>query len=140
MLTGIARLSSSLALLLRQGVPTPQALLLAAEASDNNVMSLAAKQAAHRVSLGAPLGEALRVWQRWPESWLFQVASAEAGGDLPMMLDRLARHYIDYAAGSARLWLLVAGPTIIVGLGVIVGWIGTSLYLPLVAIVGELSS
>ncbi|MGE5531299.1 MAG: type II secretion system F family protein, partial [Bacteroidota bacterium] len=31
-LTGIARLSSSLALLLRQGVPTPQALLLAAEA------------------------------------------------------------------------------------------------------------
>ncbi|MCE5240929.1 type II secretion system F family protein [bacterium] len=139
-LTGIARLSSSLALLLRQGVPTPQALLLAAEASDNNVMSLAAKQAAHRVSLGAPLGEALRVWQRWPESWLFQVASAEAGGDLPMMLDRLARHYIDYAAGSARLWLLVAGPTIIVGLGVIVGWIGTSLYLPLVAIVGELSS
>jgi len=140
LLTGIARLSSSLALLLKQGVPTPQALLLAAEAADNEVMALAVKQAAHRVSQGAPLGEALRGWPRWPEAWLFQVAAAEAGGDLPAMLDRLARHYIDYAGGSARMWLLVAGPTIVVGLGVIVGWIGFALYAPLIAIIGQFSS
>jgi len=139
-LTGIARLSSSLALLLKQGVPTPQALLLAAEAADNEVMALAVKQAAHRVTQGAPLGEALRGWNLWPETWLFQVASAEAGGNLPAMLDRLARNYIDYAAGSARMWLLVAGPTIVVGLGVIVGWIGFALYSPLIAIISELSS
>ncbi|MBU0608001.1 MAG: type II secretion system F family protein [Armatimonadetes bacterium] len=139
-LTAVARLSSSLALLLKQNVPTPQALLLAAEAADNEVMGLAVKQAAHRVSQGAPLGEALRGWPRWPEAWLFQVASAEAGGDLPAMLERLARHYIDYAASSARMWLLVAGPTIVVALGVIVGWIGFALYSPLVAIIGELSS
>lgn len=139
-LTGIARLSSSLALLLRQGVPAPQALLLAAEATDNDVMTLAVKQAAHRVTQGAPLGEALSGWNMWPETWLFQVSSAEAGGDLPSMLERLARNYIDYAAGSARMWLLVAGPTIVVGLGVIVGWIGFSLYAPLIAIIGCLSS
>ncbi|MEI6502453.1 MAG: type II secretion system F family protein [Armatimonadota bacterium] len=138
-LTGIARLSSSLALLLRQGVPTPQALLLAADASDNAVMALAVKQAAYRVTQGAPLGEALAGWKLWPETWLFQVASAEAGGDLPAMLDRLAHNYIDYAAGSARMWLLVAGPTIVVGLGVIVGWIGIALYAPLVSIIGQLS-
>lgn len=139
-LTGIARLSSSLALLLKQGVPTPQALLLAAEATDNDVMTLAVKQAAHRVAQGAPLGEALRGWSLWPETWLFQVASAEAGGNLPSMLDRLARNYIEYAAGSARMWLLVAGPTIIVGLGMVVAWIGMALYAPLIAIVGALSN
>lgn len=138
-LTGIARLSSSLGLLLKQGVPTPQALLLAAEATDNEVMTLAVKQAAHRVTQGAPLGEALRGWNLWPETWLFQVASAEAGGDLPTMLDRLARNYIEYAAGSARLWLLVAGPTIVVGLGMVVAWIGFALYAPLVSITSMLS-
>jgi type IV pilus assembly protein PilC len=102
-------------------------------------MALAVKQAAHRVMQGAPLGEALRGWNLWPETWLFQLGSAEAAGDLPSTLERLARNYIGYAAGSARTWLLVAGPTIVVGLGVIVGWIGFALYAPLIAIVGELS-
>jgi len=139
-LTAVARLSSSLSLLLKQGVPTPQALLLAADAADNEVMAVAVKQAAHRVAQGAPLGEALRGWKRWPEAWLFQVTAAEAGGDLPASLDRLARHYIDYAASSARMWLLVAGPTIVVGLGVIVAWIGFALYAPLISIIGALSS
>lgn len=139
-LTGLARLSSSLALLLRQGVPTPQALLLAAETCDNPVMTLHVKRAAYKVSQGAPLGEALRGWSLWPESWLFRVASAEAEGYLPENLERLAHNYIEYAGSAARMWLLVAGPTIIVGLGLVVAWIGLALYAPLIAITSQLSS
>ena len=37
------------------------------------------------------------------------------------------------------MWLLVAGPTIVVGLGVVVAWIGFALYSPLIAIIGQLS-
>lgn len=132
--TDLARVSRTLALLLRGGVDTVRALRLSREAAQEPVLGLALRRAGLVVEEGGTIAEGLRETQLLPDEFIFRVGVAEKSGGLADVLERISEEYIDHADRLARKWIVVSGPVIVVILAVVLGFIGVSMFAPLVGV------
>jgi type IV pilus assembly protein PilC len=133
------RVSRALATLLTSGVSLIEALDISARAAGNAAAAAALASARARVARGEPLAVALGASGRWPPILVQMVAVGEATGSLHAMLDQasaLLEHDVDRRIAALMALL---EPALIVVLGVVVGGLVASLYLPLFNLVGRLS-
>jgi len=137
--TALARAAATLRLLLSYGVPVQTALRLAGQASGSLHVSLALRRAEYAVREGGSLAEGLRETGLLPDSFVFSLSGAEASGDLLATLEHLETDYRRDVALLTRSWVVVAGPVIVLFLGVMVGFMALSMYLPLISIIQQLS-
>jgi type IV pilus assembly protein PilC len=137
--TALARAAATLRLLLQYGVPVQEALRLSGEASGSRHVSLALRRAEYALREGGTLAQGLRQTGLLPESFVLSLASAEASGDLVATLGHLETDYRREVGQLARTWVVMAGPLIVVGLGLVVGSMILAIYMPLVAIIQQLS-
>lgn len=136
----LGRVSSALGALLSRGVPVLEALRLAGAAAGNALIAGALRRAEHAVSEGRPLADGLRDAEVLPESFVWRVAVGEGSGDLAATFSRMGSFYIDISQASARTVQGVVEPLIVIGMGILVLIIVLGIFLPLVAIIGSLSS
>lgn len=101
-----ARFADTLAVLSASGVPVVSALHHAAAALDDRVFRQAVREAALRVREGMGISRALRESGAFPPLLVHLVASGEASGELPRVLEQAARQQ-ELAVG-ARLTTLTA--------------------------------
>jgi len=136
----IARFSRTLSTLLVSGVPILGALETVAGAVDNNIMSDAVLSARAAIREGEQIGDPLQRSGMFPPMVVQMIAIGEETGSLDAMLSKVADFY--EAEVDATLASLAAAlePLLIVFLGVIVGFIVISMFLPLVQIIGSLQS
>ena len=135
----LLRLTRLLAALLRGGVPLLEALRLAGQGAESPLLQAAMWDAIPNVAAGETLATAFGHAGILPPTFCGQIAAAEAGGDLPDALSRLADWYgerVDYLA--ARVGALVE-PLFILVLAVLAGWIAFGVFAPLVGIIRSLS-
>lgn len=136
----IARFSRTLATLLASGVPILQAMETVAGTVGNDVISdailLSRASIREGDTIAAPLGES----KMFPPMVVQMIAIGEETGQLDSMLTKVADFY--EAEVDAALESLTAAlePVLIVFLGFVVGFIVISMFLPLIGIIGELSS
>jgi type II secretory pathway component PulF len=138
--TDLARVSRTLALLLRGGVDTVRALRLSREAAQEPVLGLALRRAGLVVEEGGSITEGLRETELLPDEFIFRIGSAEKSGALADVLERISDEYVEYADRLARKWVIISGPIIVVILAVVLGFVGISMFLPLVGVIQNLSS
>jgi type II secretory pathway component PulF len=138
--TDLARVSRTLALLLRGGVDTVRALRLSREAAQEPVLGLALRRAGLVVEEGGSITEGLRETELLPDEFIFRIGSAEKSGALADVLERISEEYVEYADRLARKWVIISGPIIVVILAVVLGFVGISMFLPLVGVIQNLSS
>jgi type II secretory pathway component PulF len=136
---GISRMTGTLGLLLKRGTRVDIALRLAGRAAGNAQIHLATRYAEARVNQGGKLVDGLRESRMLPESLVSRIGAAEASGELPDTLERLAREYQESSVAMARTWALTAGPIIVLFLGLMVGTMAFSLFAPLTQIIQQLS-
>ncbi len=129
--TALARASRSLAVLAAAGVPLLEALQIAGDVSGNAVTRGVFADAADAVRAGRSLSSELMASDVIPPLFAQVVAVGEESGDLTEMLRLVGDVYEAEVDAAAESFSAVAEPLLIAFLGIVVGGIVLSLYLPM---------
>jgi len=129
--SSVSRYSSTLATTFGAGVPLVEALETAAGASGNKVYERAVLQVRDDVSTGQQLHFAMRLTERFPALAVQMVGIGEEAGSLDAMLNRVAEYYEEEVDNKVDALTSLLEPFIIVVLGVLVGGLVVSMYLPI---------
>ncbi|MFY0990167.1 type II secretion system F family protein [Halomonas sp. C05BenzN] len=129
--SSVARYSRTLATTFGAGVPLVEALNTAAGASGNKVYERAIEQIREDVSTGQQLHFAMRLTEQFPPLAVQMVGIGEEAGSLDAMLNRVADYYEEEVDNKVDTLTSLLEPFIIVVLGVLVGGLVVSMYLPI---------
>ncbi|WP_447590830.1 GspF family T2SS innner membrane protein variant XcpS [Aquipseudomonas campi] len=132
--TETARFASTLAILVRSGVPLVEALAIGTEVVVNRVIRHDVIQATQRVREGGSLSRALEASQQFPPMMLHMIASGERSGELDQMLARTARNQENDLAATIGLLVGLFEPFMLVFMGAVVLVIVLAILLPILSL------
>jgi type IV pilus assembly protein PilC len=133
--TALARFSRTLSALVRSGVPILESLDIVAETSGNHVVSVAVRDTQQAVKRGEPLSRKLEDHDVFPPMVVQMMAVGEETGALDEMLDKIADFYDQEVEATVDALTSLIEPLLIVVMGVCVGGMIISLYLPMFNII-----
>ncbi len=129
-----ARFASTLAILSASGVPLIRALEAGAQTLGNEAMRANVADAIARVREGAPLSRALAAGGSFPPVMIHMIASGEATGELPEMLERTARALANEVERRTFALTSLLEPLLILAMGAMVLMIVLAVLLPIIEI------
>lgn len=132
--TETARFASTLAILVRSGVPLVEALAIGAEVISNLIIRADVAQATQRVREGGSLSRALEASRQFPPMMLHMIASGERSGELDQMLARTARNQENDLAATIGLLVGLFEPFMLVFMGAVVLVIVLAILLPILSL------
>ena len=135
----VARFTRTLGTLITSGVPIIEALNITARTSGNAVIETAIMKVRHAVEQGRTIVDPLRETGVFLNMVAQMIGVGEQTGALDTMLQKIADFYEDEVDAAVGDLLTALEPAIILFLGVIVGGVVVSLYLPLFALIGQLA-
>lgn len=135
----IARFSRTLSTLLSSGVPILQSLDITARTAGNVVIENAIIQIRDGVEQGKNFVEPLRASEIFPHMVAQMVGIGEQTGALDAMLGKIADFYEQEVDAAIANLLTLIEPALIGFLGVTIGAIVISMYLPMFSLIGKLS-
>jgi type IV pilus assembly protein PilC len=127
----VARFSQNMAILLSSGVPILDGLAITARTAGNKVIEKAIMDSRVSISQGRTVSEPLRESQIFPPMVCQMVAVGEQTGGLDTMLKKVAELYEDEVDDAVANLTALMEPMIMVFLGVILGGLVISMYLPI---------
>jgi type IV pilus assembly protein PilC len=131
----VARFTRTLSALISGGVPILDALRITAKTAGNRIVENAVLDARERVTAGQTLGEPLRQSKVFPAMVVQMVAVGEQTGRLDDMLSKVADYYEDEVDVAVSGLTALLEPIMIVFLGIVVGGIVISMYLPIFQVI-----
>jgi type IV pilus assembly protein PilC len=129
--TALARFGRTLSALVRSGVPILESLDIVQETSGNWVVSEAVRDTAQQVKRGEPLSRRLEEHDVFPPMVVQMMAVGEETGALDEMLDKIADFYDQEVEATVNALTSLIEPILIVIMGVVIGGMIISLYLPM---------
>jgi type IV pilus assembly protein PilC len=135
----VARFCRTLATLLSSGVPILDGLDITARTSGNAVIEQAILGIRARIERGETIAQPLRASGVFPPMVAQMIGAGESTGALDTMLAKIAEFYEDEVDVAVAGLLTILEPALICVLGVIVGGIVISMYLPLFELISQLS-
>ena len=135
----ISRFSRTLATLLSGGVPILESLAITARTAGNALVEEAVFKTRGAVQEGKSMAETLRYSRVFPPIVTQMVGVGEQTGALDAMLTKLAEFYEDEVDAAVSDLLTSLEPLLILLLGLMVGGIVISMYLPLFSLIARLS-
>ncbi len=127
----IARSTRVLGTLVSTGVPLVDGLEDAARVSGNHVIASAFRFAIVRVTEGDKLRQPLEASGEFPPMVIQMVAAGEESGDLGGMLNKVADFYDRDIEYTVKRLTTIMEPLLTIVLGVIVGFVAISMYMPI---------
>lgn len=135
----VARFTRTLGTLISSGVPILEGLDITARTSGNAVVEKAILQTRKAVEAGRSLVDPLKETDVFPGMVTQMIGVGEQTGAMDAMLQKIADFYEDEVDAAVKDLLTALEPVMIVFLGVVVGGIVISMYLPLFSLIGKLS-
>src|SRR5215210_2842552 len=136
---GVARFSRILSTLLSSGVPILQSLDINAKTAANVVIEDAILKVRAGVERGENFVEPLKATNVFPHMVGQMIGVGEQTGALDAMLGKIADFYEDEVDTAIADLLAMIEPVLIAFLGVTIGSIVISMYLPLFTLIGKLA-
>jgi type IV pilus assembly protein PilC len=133
--TALARFSRTLSALVRSGVPILESLDIVADTAGNHVVANAVRETQAAVKRGDPLSKKLEEHPVFPPMVVQMMAVGEETGALDEMLDKIADFYDQEVEATVDALTSLIEPILIVVMGVCVGGMIISLYLPMFNII-----
>lgn len=127
----VARFSQNMAILLSSGVPILDGLAITAKTAGNKVVEKAIVDSRVSISQGKTVAEPLRESKIFPPMVCQMVAVGENTGGLDGMLRKVAELYEEEVDDAVANLTALMEPMIMVVLGVILGGLVVSMYLPI---------
>jgi type IV pilus assembly protein PilC len=135
----LARFSRTLGTLLVSGVPILSALETSAGTVDNDIIGDAIMEARARIREGDRISAPLQRSKLFPPMVVQMISIGEESGSLDQMLGKIAEFYEQEVDAALASLTSAIEPMMIVFLGGAVGFIVVAMFLPLVAIISNLS-
>ncbi len=135
----VARFTRTLGTLITSGVPMLEALDITARTSGNAVIEKAIFQVRKEVEGGQTIVDPLRATEVFPNMVVQMIGVGEQTGALDSMLQKVADFYEDEVDAAVGDLLTAMEPMIILVLGVVVGGVVISMYLPMFSLIGKLA-
>ncbi len=135
----VARFTRTLGTLISSGVPILEGLDITARTSGNAVVERAITQTRKAVEAGRSLVDPLKDTGVFPGMVTQMIGVGEQTGAMDAMLQKIADFYEDEVDAAVKDLLTAMEPIMIVVLGVVVGGIVISMYLPLFSLIGKLA-
>jgi len=127
----VARFSQNMAILLSSGVPILEGLAITARTAGNKVVEKAIMDSRVSISQGKTVAEPLAESKIFPPMVCHMVAVGETTGGLDGMLRKIAEFYEEEVDDAVANLTALMEPMIMVVLGVILGGLVISMYLPI---------
>src|SRR5258708_2769654 len=135
----VARFTRTLGTLITSGVPILEGLAITARTSGNAVLEEALMKVRKAVEEGRTIVDPLRESGVFPNMVTQMIGVGEATGAMDAMLQKIADFYEDEVDAATKNLLTLMEPMMIGFLGVVVGGIVISLYLPMFSLIAKLS-
>src|SRR3984893_13584250 len=135
----VARFTRSLGRLLSSGVPILEGLDITAKTSGNAVVERALQKVRKALEEGKSLTEPLKESNVFPGMVTQMIAVGEQTGAMDAMLQKIADFYEEEVDAAVKDLLTALEPVMIVFLGLVVGGVVISMYLPLFSLIGKLA-
>lgn len=135
----VARFTRTLGTLITSGVPILEGLAITARTSGNAVLEQALMKVRKSIEEGRTIVDPLKECGVFPNMVTQMIGVGEATGAMDNMLQKIADFYEDEVDAATKDLLTLLEPLMIAFLGVAVGGIVISLYMPLFAMIAKLS-
>jgi type IV pilus assembly protein PilC len=135
----VARFTRTLGTLISSGVPILEGLDITAKTAGNAVVERALNRVRKALEEGKSLTEPLRESDVFPGMVTQMIGVGEQTGAMDAMLQKIADFYEEEVDAAVKDLLTALEPIMIVFLGVVVGGVVISMYLPLFTVIGKLS-
>src|SRR6202051_773493 len=136
----VARFTRTLGTLISSGVPILEGLDITARTAGNAVIERALLEVRKGLEAGRNLSDPLKDSNVFPGMVTQMIGVGEQTGAMDAMLQKIADFYADEGGGEVKDVLAAMEPLMIVVLGVVVGGIVISMYLPLFSLIAQVSS
>lgn len=130
----VAKFSRTLATMVSSGVPILNALDIVSRTSGNKTVELGVLEAKKSIAEGQSLADPLEETGVFPPMVIHMIAIGETTGALDSMLSKIADFYDDEVDVAVDALTALIEPIMIVFLGVVVGGLVISMYLPIFSI------
>jgi type IV pilus assembly protein PilC len=135
----VARFTRTLGTLITSGVPILEGLTITARTSGNAVLEEALMKVRKAIEEGRTIVDPLRECGVFPNMVTQMIGVGEATGAMDSMLQKIADFYEDEVDAATKDMLALLEPMIIGILGVSIGGIVISLYMPLFSMIAKLA-
>ncbi len=135
----VAKFTRTLSTLIASGVPILEGLEITAKTSGNKIIEDAILKTRVSISEGKTISEPLAATEVFPPMVTQMIAVGETTGALDSMLEKIADFYDEEVDITVQNLTQLLEPAMMVFLGVSVGFIVISMYMPMFSLVGELS-
>jgi type IV pilus assembly protein PilC len=136
----VARFTRTLGTLISSGVPILEGLEITARTAGNAVIEKSLMEVRKGLEAGRNLSDPLKETNVFPGMVTQMIGVGEQTGAMDAMLQKIADFYEDEVDAAVKDLLAAMEPLMIVVLGVVVGGIVISMYLPLFSLIGQLAS
>jgi type IV pilus assembly protein PilC len=135
----VARFTRTLGTLISSGVPILEGLDITARTAGNAVIEKALGMVRRAVEQGKNLADPLKDTNVFPGMVTQMIGVGEQTGAMDAMLQKIADFYEEEVDAAVKDLLAALEPAMIVILGLVVGGIVISMYLPLFSLIGKLA-
>ena len=135
----VARFTRTLGTLITSGVPILEGLAITARTSGNAVLEEALMKVRKAIEEGRTIVDPLKECGVFPNMVTQMIGVGEATGAMDNMLQKIADFYEEEVDAATRDMLAMLEPIIIGMLGVTIGGIVISLYMPLFSMIAKLA-
>jgi len=135
----VARFARNLSMMLDAGVPIIQALSIVGQASNNWKIEQTVREIQDSIRSGRSFAVPLAKAAVFPTMVAQMVAVGEESGTLAEMLGSIAGFYEDEVETATEQLSSLIEPVLIVGLGVIIGGMVISLYMPIFTLYADMA-
>jgi len=134
----VARFCRTLGTLVSSGVPILEALEITAKTAGNAVVEDAIMETRKSIEQGKTIAEPLKATSVFPSMVVQMVAVGEQTGALETMLNKIADFYEDEVDEATANLLALLEPIMICFLGVVIGGIVISMYMPMFDLINKI--
>ncbi|MGD8240912.1 MAG: type II secretion system F family protein [Armatimonadota bacterium] len=133
----ISRFSRTFATLISSGVATPTALDIVSATTGNAVIEKAVQDAKQNIMHGDKLSSPLMISGVFPDMITQMISVGEETGRLDEMLTKVSDFYDEEVDAVIKGLTSIIEPVLIVGLGLLVGFVAVSVITPIYNLVGQ---
>jgi type IV pilus assembly protein PilC len=135
----VARFTRTLGTLIASGVPILEGLDITARTAGNAVVERSLQKVRRSLEEGKSLTEPLKESAVFPGMVTQMISVGEQTGAMDAMLQKIADFYEEEVDAAVKDLLTALEPVMIVFLGLVVGGVVISMYMPLFSLIGKLS-
>lgn len=135
----IAKFARTFSTLISSGVPILQALDIVSETAENAVVTKAIRESRASIKEGESISKPLGASGVFPPMVVQMIAIGEETGALDSMLKKIADFYDDEVSATVDSLTSLLEPVLMVFMGVMIGGIVISLYLPMFSVISVLN-